>query len=262
MVGGDTVAPIGATVRRRVFDRRAGMAAGVAAALGITFVVLALAMQRAEGTAIDVAVTMLVQRIDDPLFARLMVAVSSLGYAPWSWAIFWAATIGLLVAGFRREALLVLATHGIGVLVAFVKLLVERPRPTAEVVRVLSQVGEFSFPSGHVASYVSFFGLLFFFAYALFKRSWWRTAALVLLGLPIGLVGVSRIYLGHHWASDVVGGYALGLTYLLILIEVDRLLIAPSSAWWRRRSDDRMRSTDVPPPSSSRSERLTVGGGR
>lgn len=257
MVDGDSVAPIGATVRRRVFDRRARMAAGVAAALGVAFVVLALAMQRAEGTAIDVAVTSLMQRIDDRLFARLMVAVSSLGYAPWSWAIFWAAAVGLFVAGFRREALLVLGTHGVGVLVAMVKLLVERPRPTAEVVRVLSQVGEFSFPSGHVASYVTFYGLLFFFAYALFKRSWWRTAALVLLGLPISLVGVSRIYLGHHWASDVAGGYALGLAYLLILIEVDRLLIAPSSAWWHRRRASEPRSTDGLPPSSGRSQRLT-----
>ena len=215
-----------AAVKRRVFDRRARLAAAVATALGVGFVALALVLQRAAGTSIDVSITSLVQRIDEPAFAALMVAVSSLGYAPWSWTMFWAAAIGLFVAGFRREALLVLATHGVGVLVGAIKVLVERPRPTADVVRVMSDVGEYSFPSGHVASYVAFYGLLFFLAYALFKRSWWRTLALVLLGLPVALVGVSRIYLGHHWASDVAGGYAIGLAYLLILIELDRWLVA------------------------------------
>jgi len=262
MVGAGAAGPTGATVRRQVFDRRAGLAAGVAAGLGAAFVVLALAMQRAEGTAIDVAITILVQRVDDPQFASLMVAVSALGYAPWSWAIFWAATAGLFLAGFRREALLVLATHGVGVLVGVVKLLVERPRPTDEVVRVLSQVGEFSFPSGHVASYVSFYGLLFFFAYALFARSWWRTAVLVLLGLPIGLVGLSRIYLGHHWASDVVGGYAIGLAYLLILIEVDRLLLAPSAASWRRRREAGPWAAEAASPTPDGDGRMTVAAGR
>jgi undecaprenyl-diphosphatase len=43
------------------------------------------------------------------------------------------------------------------------------------------------------------------------------------LGSLVGLIGFSRIYVGHHWVSDVLGGYALGAAYLLILIEAYRL---------------------------------------
>ena len=90
-------------------------------------------------------------------------------------------------------------------------------------VRVASELLDFSFPSGHVVGFVSLYGFLFFLIYVLFRRSPWRTAALVLCGLLLGLVGISRIYLGHHWASDVLGGYAFGSAYLLLLVEFYRL---------------------------------------
>ena len=220
----------GVTARRWVIDRRARLMAGLAAALGLVFVCLALLLQRAAGTAIDLAITGAIQRVESPVFAQLMVAISALGYWPWSWLSFGGAVGGLFLAGFRYEALFVLATHGAGLLAAFAKLLVERPRPTADVVRVMSELGDFSYPSGHVVSYVSFFGFLFFLTYVLFKRSWQRTAALVVLGLLVGLVGISRIHVGHHWASDVLGGYALGTAYLLILIELYRVLVVKPAA--------------------------------
>jgi membrane-associated phospholipid phosphatase len=215
----------GATVRRGVVDRRTRSMVALAAILALLFVSLALLLQRAAGTAIDVAITLGIQRIDGPAFTQAMVAISALGYWPWSWLFFGGGVASLFFAGFRREALFVLATHGAVLLVAYIKLLVERPRPTADVVRVMSELGDFSYPSGHVTSYVTFYGFLFFLTYVLFRRSWRRTAALVLLALPVGLVGISRIHLGHHWASDVLGGYALGTAYLLILIEAYRLLI-------------------------------------
>jgi undecaprenyl-diphosphatase len=84
---------------------------------------------------------------------------------------------------------------------------------------------DYSYPSGHVVSYVCLYGFLFFLVYALVTRSWQRTAVLCLLGLLVGLVGISRIHLGHHWASDVLGGYALGTAYLLLLVEAYRLLV-------------------------------------
>jgi membrane-associated phospholipid phosphatase len=133
------------------------------------------------------------------------------------------AVVGLWLAGFRREALFTLATPLPGYLTASIKALVARPRPTMEDVRVASELLDFSYPSGHVVSYVSLYGFLFFLTYVLFKRSRPRTLALVLLALPISLVGISRIYLGHHWVSDVLGGYALGTAYLLILVEIYRL---------------------------------------
>jgi membrane-associated phospholipid phosphatase len=215
----------GAPVRRRVTTRRARFVMALAAVAGVTFVVLAVLLRAAKGTPFDVAITHWVQRIDTPLFAELMVAISAPGYAPWSWLVVGLAAGGLVLRGFWREALFVLATEGVSWIVASIKLIVERPRPTADLVRVLSEVRDFSYPSGHVVGYVSLYGFLFFLVYVLFKRSWLRTSTLIGLGLMVGLIGISRIYLGHHWASDVLGGYALGTLYLLLLIEAYRFLI-------------------------------------
>jgi undecaprenyl-diphosphatase len=164
-----------------------------------------------------------VQRVQIPAFGGLMAAVTALGFWPWDWLILGAAVAGFWLSGFHRAALFLLATPVPALLTGTLKLLVARPRPGDDAVDVAGALLDFSFPSGHVVGYVSLYGFLFFLTYVLFKRSPWRTAALWLLGLLVGLVGVSRVYLGHHWASDVLGGYALGTAYLLILIEAYRL---------------------------------------
>ena len=212
-------------VRRPIIDRRARLMAALAAALGLVSVGLALALRQARGTTVDVAITQGVQWIDSPIFTDAMLAVSALGYAPWSWLVLGGVVVALVAAGLYREVLFVLAAEGAGLLAASIKVLVERPRPTGDSIRVVSELLDYSHPSGHVVSYTALYGFLFFLVYVLFKRSWQRTAALSVLALLVGLVGISRIHLGHHWASDVLGGYALGTTYLLILVETYRLLV-------------------------------------
>jgi undecaprenyl-diphosphatase len=99
-----------------------------------------------------------------------------------------------------------------------IKEYIRRPRPTIDLVDVFNILDSYSFPSGHVMFYVGFYGFLWFLAYTLLKRSWRRTVILWFLGIFIALVGMSRTYLGQHWASDVLGAYLLGsLTLLGIL---------------------------------------------
>ena len=209
--------------RRWVISRRARLIVGLAATLTGLFVVMAFLLRRAAGTAADLEITTRVQAVEAPGLTPLMVAISLPGYWPWSSLAFGVLFFAFWLAGFRREALFLFGTPGAGLLSGFAKLLVERPRPTGPDVRVLSQLFDYSYPSGHVVGYVSLFGFVFFLVYVLFKRSWWRTALLIALGLLIGLVGLSRIYVGHHWVSDIVGGYALGSAYLVLLVEVYRL---------------------------------------
>jgi undecaprenyl-diphosphatase len=211
--------------RRRVVDRRARLMFGLAALLGLIFVGLALALRGAKGTTFDLAITHAIQGIDSPAFTYAMVAVSVPGFAPWSWVVLGSAVLLLLLGRFYREVPFVVATEAAGMLVASIKLVVERPRPAGESIRVFGELLDYSYPSGHVVSYVCLYGFLFFLVYVRFKRAWWRTATLTLFGLLVGLVGVSRIHLGHHWASDVLGGYALGTAFLLLLVEAYRLLV-------------------------------------
>jgi membrane-associated phospholipid phosphatase len=206
----------------RTLDRRARVVAFAVLLLLGGFTLLALMLRHAAGTAFDVAITRWVQQFENPAFAALMQGISALGYRPWSDVMLIGAIGGCLAARWYREAAFVVVTQGAGWLAASIKLLIERPRPTSELVRVLGHVGETSYPSGHVTSYVVLYGLLFGMVYVRARRGWRRTLLLTTFGVLVGLVGISRIYLGHHWASDVAGGYALGGAYLLVLLEAYR----------------------------------------
>jgi membrane-associated phospholipid phosphatase len=219
-------APALSPVRRWVVDVRARRMIAAAAALGVMFVVLAVLFKESGGTALDVAVTKAVQRIDNPAFSWLMLAISAPGYWPWGLVVLCAASLGLVLARCYPEALFLLATEGAGLLTAQIKLMIERPRPSGDSIRVVSAALDYSFPSGHVVGYVALYGFLFFLTYVLLRRSWLRSLLLGCLGSLVALIGVSRIHLGHHWVSDVLGGYALGTAYLLLLIVGYRLLVA------------------------------------
>jgi undecaprenyl-diphosphatase len=137
-----------------------------------------------------------------------------------------------LLAGAWRVALLIDFTL-IGDLVTFVvKSVVGRPRPTLEQVLVYGHDVNPSFPSGHVVQYVVFFGILAYLSWEVIysSRGAWRLLGGALFAVCIaliGLVGPSRVYLGAHWPTDVIGGYLIGAGLLLVLIAADRRWLRP-----------------------------------
>jgi undecaprenyl-diphosphatase len=95
------------------------------------------------------------------------------------------------------------------------KLLVARPRPTPHLVEVMQPADGTSFPSGQVMAYIALWGLLFCLGGILLRgKAWQRLPFLVVAGLLVVLIGPSRIYMGEHWASDVLGSYLLGGAWL------------------------------------------------
>jgi membrane-associated phospholipid phosphatase len=168
-----------------------------------------------------------------PTAGDLLIAVSAPGFAPWNWLLALAVLLFMLWRRWYTEAAFtVLAALG-GLLAEVVKNVIDRPRPTPDLARVVLELHSYSFPSGHVTGYVTMFGFLFYLAYTLLPRaSPLRWAILGLLALGIVLVGPSRVYMGQHWASDALGGYALGFAYLLVVIQAHRawLLRHPRAA--------------------------------
>lgn len=146
----------------------------------------------------------------------LMQAVSVPGYAIPSIIVIAVTVIILGILGLRWEAISALfAAFGTALLNFIVKVGVRRPRPTSDLVNVFQNLSSYSFPSGHVMFYTAFFGFLLFLTFILLKYSLRRTLLEILLGLLILLVGISRMYLGEHWASDVLAGYLLGSLVLI-----------------------------------------------
>ncbi|MCY7420112.1 MAG: phosphatase PAP2 family protein, partial [Chloroflexi bacterium] len=103
-----------------------------------------------------------------------------------------------------------------------------RPRPVAgtDLRVVAAELGGTSFPSGHVLSYVGTYGWLSVVVSMVVRPIWPRRLMVALLAGLVALVGPSRIYQGHHWATDVAASYLLGFSYLAGLVALYRQLKA------------------------------------
>lgn len=205
-----------APVRRyRALMVRAALVLVVAAFAVLTFLVKTM-----PSFAIDLQITRAIQLINFPSFALLMNLVSWPGYTPQSMII--AGLIVVLIYGFglHWEAMVTLIAAVFSTAInLLVKDLIQRPRPISSLVNVYATLTSYSFPSGHVMFYLGFFGFVWFLAFSLLKPSLRRGFLLAFFGILIVLIGVSRIYLGEHWASDVLGAYLLASLTLVAIIQ-------------------------------------------
>lgn len=172
---------------------------------------------------VDIAITREFQENQNPWLRFMMLAVSYIGAVPLlSVGLILVAAVLLWLVRLRLEAaVLVISCASSSLLNGLIKLIVARPRPSAGLVEVLQAASGNSFPSGHVMQYVAFWGFLFSLGIILFEgKHWWRLALLIVPALFVILVGPSRIYLGDHWASDVLGAYLIGGVWLGITLWV------------------------------------------
>ena len=95
------------------------------------------------------------------------------------------------------------------------KFILHRPRPTEY--RIIEAIG-YSLPSGHSMVSMAFYGYLMYLAYKYIKNKYLKWTIIIVLGLLICLIGISRIYLGVHYTSDVLGGFLISISYLVIYI--------------------------------------------
>lgn len=200
-----------------------GLIYAVCAIAAFSVVFSLVRTRRSQAT--DTAITLKVQKKDHPYFDRLMRIVSWPGFPPQSRLLPPGIAAALWLRGMRLEAIFQFAAWGTGGISTVFKRIMQRPRPTADGtdIRVaVANIGGTSFPSGHVIIYTGVYGFLAFLASTWIRPAAIRRAVVGVLGGMLSLVGLSRIYLGHHWFTDVVASYLLGTTYLLGLISLYR----------------------------------------
>ena len=150
---------------------------------------------------------------------EVVLAVTQLGGGWTVVALTMMGALALLFSSRRSAVFLVGSMLGVGLLSPLLKEIVGRPRP--QLGTPVYDAAGFSFPSGHSLASIVLFGALVLIARTLRPRLAWpaATAAAIL----VASVGLTRIYLGVHYPTDVLAGWALGLAWLLTLY-----------SWYRR----------------------------
>lgn len=182
-------------------------------------------------TQFDTTVLESLHRHATPLGLTVFSAISRLG-SPVAMTVL--ALGGILLLAARRQWIVlggwVVAFSGAGLIDHWLKVAIHRPRPLYAT--ALLQHSSWSFPSGHAMGSLVGYGMLAYVLLLIGPRTrrfrWLTVTSLALLILAIG---VSRLYLGVHYFSDVVGGYAAGLLWLSTCVSAVEL----ARRWQRRR---------------------------
>jgi membrane-associated phospholipid phosphatase len=172
----------------------------------------------------DLELTILFQSIHS---RTVLTVMESISYATGEWRAAVLVIIGGIVVwrclGRLEGSLIPLAG-----LITFIndalKMAINRPRPTPDLVTIyLPETGK-SFPSGHAFFAILVLGMLAYLAITYLSKPGMRLLTLLVFLILIILVGASRIYLGAHWTSDIVGGYIVGGWFLVALIWLYQIL--------------------------------------
>ena len=203
------------------FDRRKhlGLHLTLALAIGVAAIwalsaLLDAVLDNATLVRVDAIVDARIHALETPAGLALFTWISRIG-SPTSMAVLGA--VGTLVLLARRESRMcvtwIAAFVGCAVLERSLKLLVHRSRPAYATAQLTHQ--SFSFPSGHAMGSFIGFGMIVYVVAAhwrLPRRT--RLPLIVAAAIMVLLVGVSRVYLGAHYPSDVLGGYAAAAAWM------------------------------------------------
>ena len=188
------------------------------ALLIISFLILAIFASQYSYFNIDLQISQTLQGIRNPLFSDTMNLVSEIGDDFHLVIIFGLVIALIFFAGLKLEALKIATTSLTGALIGtLTKWIVSRPRPDSGLVNIQAVISDKSFPSLHVLLFTIFFGYLCYLSIYKIETNWLKILIASVSAFLILTIGLSRIYLGVHWPSDVLGGYLLGAVFISFL---------------------------------------------
>jgi membrane-associated phospholipid phosphatase len=175
----------------------------------------------------DLVIAILLRDQEHPAFSALMAAVSFLGDGWMPVILVFAVAAVCAMKKKWVESLFVIATLSSGVLAGALKHVIGRPRPPGFILSpgdIFLTINQYAYPSGHVLFFVVFFGFVAYLGWK-FLAGVTRWILVSACAVMIVLIGPSRIYLGEHWVSDVIGSYLIGTFWLVILILLYELVL-------------------------------------
>ena len=211
----------------RTFRRTISIVLWLLLLVALALSVSAALMPRLPG---DLPVALWVQALATPWLDTAMEAVTSLGGRLVSIASIAVLGTGFVLVRRWQEGTAFLGVLVLEALVQVIKVVVDRPRPSEQLVRVIESGSSGSFPSGHAYHDVVFWGLLLVLLVVHIRPLWLRRSVAALTLAFILLSGVSRVYVGAHWPSDVLGSVALGIPSVALLYYLCQRLKGEGSA--------------------------------
>lgn len=124
----------------------------------------------------------------------------------------------LLICKDKKMGLIIMINLLVSILLNIIfKGIIQRDRPLEDFLIIESG---YSFPSGHSMVSMAYYGLIIYFIYKKIKDKRVKNVLMILIGFLILAIGFSRIYLGVHFASDVIGGFLISIIYLVCAIKL------------------------------------------
>ena len=163
----------------------------------------------------------LVEQLRSPTLTTVMKIITKLSDT--SFIVFFATLLTLLFLfkwkKIKVAKLIPCSLIFVAVMNQLLKFIFQRERPIGY--RLIEMTG-YSFPSGHAMVSMAFYGLLIYIIHVLVKKKKLKNILITINVLIIFLIGISRVYLGVHYLSDVLVGYSVSIIYLLLLVKLLR----------------------------------------
>jgi undecaprenyl-diphosphatase len=209
-----------------IINVRSKQAAGLLMVMAACFLVISFGIHQPGVNQIDLRVSQGLQSLP-PIFQPLMIGFTFLGNSLPLCIIGLGSAAWMLWRGHRLAALLTAITLLGLPLNMLIKEVIGRPRPDGSLVSVVLPTIGLSFPSGHAMASTMLYGFLAALAWMHVKSPSRRFQAAAGFACTAIMISISRVYLGAHWISDVVGGWTAGLVCLVILVEIYRFKRPP-----------------------------------